>query len=132
MAEEKQAKKIAVAIVTPEGKVFEGKVDYVSVPAKSGGLGVLPRHLPVIAQLKVGIVKLIDEGKPVYVGVCRGFFEFLNDKANILTEHALLTTEENRQDTIEELKKKYDITQEITEETRKVVQAIAGLKTLRQ
>ena len=95
-------------------------------------MGVLSRHLPIIAQLKVGIVKLVDEGKPVYVGVCRGFFEFLNDKANILTEHALITTEEERQNTIEELKKKYDITQEITEETRKVVRAIAGLKTLRQ
>ena len=132
MAQEKEEKKISVNIVTPEEKIFEGKVDFIRVPAQSGNLGVLPRHVPIIAQLKIGVVKLVNNGESDYIGVCRGFFEFLNNRATILTELALPTKQEDISRTIEELRQKHDITQEITEETRKVVQAIAGLKSLRQ
>lgn len=123
--------KIKIMVVTPEGKVFEGDVDFISVPAKSGSMGILPRHVPIIAQLKTGILKLVNEGKPVYIGVCRGYFELLNSRAYVLTESAILTDPENKDAVIADLKKKHDITSEITEETKKVVEAIAGFKTLR-
>jgi F-type H+-transporting ATPase subunit epsilon len=123
--------KIKITVVTPEGKVFEGDVDFISVPAKSGSMGILPRHVPIIAQLKIGILKLVSEGKPVYIGVCRGYFELLDSRAYVLTESAILTDPDNKDAVIEELKKKHDITCEITEETKKVVEAIAGLKALR-
>jgi len=132
MADSESKKKIKVSIVTPEERIFDGEVDYIRVPAKSGSLGVLPRHIPIISQLKVGVVKLVNEGKAEYVGVCRGFFEFLYSRANILTELAMPTEYSKIKDTIEELKKKHDITQEITDETRKVFRAIAEMKTLRR
>jgi len=119
--------KIKITVVTPEGKVFEGDVDFISVPAKSGSMGILPRHVPIIAQLKTGILKLVSDGKPVYIGVCRGYFELLDSRAYVLTESAILTDSDNKDDVCAELKKKHDITNEITEETKKVVQAIAGL-----
>jgi F-type H+-transporting ATPase subunit epsilon len=122
--------KIKVTIVTPEEKVFDGWVDFISIPGRSGSMGILPRHIPVIAQLKIGIVRLVDAKDTILIGVCRGFFEFINNKANILTERAVRTSHEDSAKTIEELKKKHDITQEITEETRKVMQAIASLKSL--
>lgn len=123
--------KIKIMVVTPEGKVFEGDVDFISVPAKSGSMGILPRHVPIIAQLKTGILKLVNEGKSVYIGVCRGYFELLDSRAYVLTESAILTDPENKDAVIADLKKKHDITSEITEETKKVVEAIAGFKTLR-
>ena len=124
--------KIKITVVTPEGKIFEGDVDFISVPAKSGSMGILPRHVPIIAQLKTGILKLVSEGKPVYIGVCRGYFELVGSRANVLTESAILTDPENKDAVIADLKKKHDITSELTDETKKVVEAIAGLKTLRQ
>jgi F-type H+-transporting ATPase subunit epsilon len=132
MEQNKNKKKIKVTIVTPEKNIFEGDVDYIRVPAKSGSIGVLPRHIPIIAQLKVGVVKLVDGQKETYIGVCRGFFEFLYSRANILTELAIPSEKGRIKETIEELKKKHDITQEITDETRKVFQAIAEMKTLRR
>lgn len=123
--------KIKITVVTPEGKVFEGDVDFISVPAKSGSMGILPRHVPIIAQLKTGILKLVSEGKPTYIGVCRGYFELLDSRAYVLTERAILTDPDNKDAVIADLKKKHDITHEITEETKKVVEAIAGLKSLR-
>jgi ATP synthase F1 epsilon subunit len=123
--------KIKITVVTPEGKIFEEDVDFISVPAKSGSMGILPRHVPIIAQLNTGILKLVSDGKPVYIGVCRGYFELLDSRAYVLTERAILTDPDNKDAVIADLKKKHDITHEITEETKKVVEAIAGLKTLR-
>ena len=124
--------KISITVVTPEEKVFEGDVDFISIPAKSGSMGILPRHVPIIAQLKTGTVKLVNDAKPVYICIARGYFELLDSKAYVITERAVITDYENREKILAELKKKHDITQEITEETRKVVQAIAGLKTLKK
>ena len=118
---------IKITVVTPEGKIFEGDVDFISVPAKSGSMGILPRHVPIIAQLKIGILKLVSDGKPVYIGVCRGYFELLDSKAYVLTERAILTDPDNKDAVITELKKKHDITSDITQETKTVVEAIAGL-----
>ncbi len=131
MESKENKNKIKITVVTPEGKVFEGEVDFISIPAKSGSMGVLPRHVPIVAQLKIGILKLVNEGKPIYIGVCRGYFELLDSRAYVLTERAILTDPDNKDAVVEELKKKHDITHEITEETKKVVKAIAGLKSLR-
>jgi ATP synthase F1 epsilon subunit len=131
MAEEKQVKKIFIRVVSPEEKVFEGYADFINVPAKSGSLGILPRHAAIIAQLKTGILKIVNDSKPVYIGVCRGYFEFIENRANVITERAIITSPEKREETIAELKSKHDIIQEITEDTRKVVGALAGFKNLR-
>ncbi len=130
MNEKQQIKKIFIKVVTPEEKVFEGYVDFVSVPAKSGSLGILPRHVPIIAQLKIGILKLVNDGIPTYIGVCRGYFEFLENKANVITEKAIVTTYEKIDETLKELERQHDIIQEITDETKKVIQALASLKGL--
>ncbi len=122
--------KIFLSVITPEEKVFTGDVDFISLPAKSGSMGVLPGHIPTVARLKTGILKIINDGTTTYIGVCRGYFEIMGRKAYVLTERAIITDAENLEKTVLELKKKHDITQEITEDTKKVLQAIAGLKHL--
>ncbi len=125
-------KKISVSIVTPEEHVYDGEVNFISIPAKSGSLGILPGHLPIVCNLGVGIVKLATDRETEYIGVCWGFMEFINNRANILTERAIVTNYEQRRKTIEELKKKHDIIQEITEDTKKVIQAIASMQRLKK
>ena len=124
-------KKMQVSLVTPEENVFEGNVDSIIVPAESGSLGILPGHVPIIAQLTVGIVKLGTEEGPRYFGIQRGYIEFLFNKANILTEKVVETTFEERDQIIQKLKEKYEIVQEVTESTKKVAEAVAQLKNLK-
>lgn len=124
--------KINARIVTPEESVFEGQVDFISIPAESGSLGLLPKALPIVSRLAVGITKLVKGEKVTYVGVCRGYLEFINNKANIITERAIVTTKEEQKETIEQLNKKHNVIQEITEETKRVVKTIATIKGLRQ
>jgi F0F1-type ATP synthase epsilon subunit len=44
-------KKISVSIVTPEEHVYDGEVNFISIPAKSGSLGILPGHLYHTGQI---------------------------------------------------------------------------------
>jgi len=124
-------KKMHVSLVTPEERIFEGRVDSLIVPAESGSLGILPGHVPIIAQLAVGIVKLGTEEGPRYFGIQRGYIEFLFNKANILSERVVETTYEERDQIVQKLKEKYEIVQELTEDTKKVAEAVAQLKHLK-
>ena len=124
-------KKMQVSLVTPEENIFEGWVDSIIVPAESGSLGILPGHVPIIAQLSVGIVKLGTEEGPRYFGIQRGYIEFLFNKANILSERVVETTYEERDQIVQKLKEKYEIVQELTEGTKKVAEAVAQLKHLK-
>ncbi len=124
-------KKMQVSLVTPEEKIFEGPAGSIIVPAESGSLGILPGHVPIIAQLAVGIVKLGTEEGPRYFGIQRGYIEFLFNKANILSEKIVETTFEEREQIVRKLKEKYEIVQELTKDTRKVAEAVAQLKYLK-
>ncbi len=123
-------KKIKVSIVTPEKKVFEGEADYIGIPSVGGGLGILPDHLPIICFLDIGIVKISNGKETIQIAVCRGYLQFVKNNANIITEYALITNDEKKSEAIEELKKKHNISQEITEETKKIARATAALKNL--
>jgi len=123
-------KKIKVSIVTPEQKVFEGEADYIGIPSAGGGLGILPNHLPIICFLNIGIVRIINEKDVNLIAVCRGYLQFVGNTANIITESAVITSEENKAEVLDELHKKHNISHEITEETKKIAQATAALKTL--
>jgi len=118
--------KINVSIVTPEQDFFEGEADYIQIPSVRGSLGILPGHVPIICFLDLGIVKIENEKKPVLFAVARGYLQFVRNKAVILTEAALKTDESKKDEAIEELGEKHNISLEITQETKKVAQATAA------
>ena len=51
-------KTIKVSVVTPDGPVYDSDVEMVSTKAKSGELGILPGHIPLVAPLEIGAVRL--------------------------------------------------------------------------
>jgi F-type H+-transporting ATPase subunit epsilon len=82
-------KTIQVSVVTPDGPVFEGNAKMVSAKAKSGELGVLPGHIPLVAPLTISAVRVHDvDGKTQYVAVSGGFIEVRPEKVTILAEAA--------------------------------------------
>ena len=78
-------KRLRVELVTPEGPVFVEDARMVVVPGRAGELGVLPRHIPLIAQLKPGetrIRTLDDEWLSYATGA--GYFKIQHDRASVL------------------------------------------------
>ena len=82
-------KTIQVSVVTPDGPVFEGNAKMVSAKAKSGELGILPGHIPLVAPLTISAVRVHEvDGKTQYVAVSGGFIEVRPEKVTILAEAA--------------------------------------------
>ncbi|MDZ5471817.1 F0F1 ATP synthase subunit epsilon [Bacillus sp. 31A1R] len=81
-------KTIQVSVVTPDGPVYESDVEMVSLKAQSGELGVLPGHIPMVAPLQIGAVRLKNGGNTKYVAVSGGFVEVRPDKVSILAQSA--------------------------------------------
>ncbi|WP_100332467.1 F0F1 ATP synthase subunit epsilon [Bacillus xiapuensis] len=82
-------KTVKVSIVTPDGPVYESDVEMVSAKAKSGDIGILPGHIPMVAPLQVGAVRLTKgAGEPELVAISGGFLEVRPDQVTILAQAA--------------------------------------------
>ncbi|MHC0036512.1 F0F1 ATP synthase subunit epsilon [Pseudoneobacillus sp. C159] len=82
-------KTIHVSVVTPDGPVYESDVEMVSTKAQGGELGILPGHIPMVAPLQIGVVRLkLSGGKTEFVAVSGGLLEVRPDKVTILAQSA--------------------------------------------
>jgi F-type H+-transporting ATPase subunit epsilon len=81
-------KTIKVSVVTPDGPVYESDVEMVSTKAKSGELGILPGHIPMVAPLAIGTVRLKRDGNTEQVAVTGGFLEVRPEKVTVLAQAA--------------------------------------------
>jgi len=76
-------------IVSPEELLFKDEVQFVVVPELDGDLGVLRNHAPLIAALKIGILRYTDsDGAIKKMAVSGGFMEVMSNEARILAETA--------------------------------------------
>lgn len=79
-----------VKVVTPEGVAFEGSVRELELPSVSGGLGVLARRSPVVADLKVGQVRAqLEDGTWQAWATQEGFAQASNSTATVVVEDAI-------------------------------------------
>lgn len=81
---------IKVSVVTPDGPVYESDVEMVITKAQSGELGILPGHIPMVAPLEIGVVRLFKSGskEEELVAVSGGFLEVRPEKVTILAQAA--------------------------------------------
>jgi len=75
-------------IVTPDKLLVRDDADQVQIPGKSGYLGILPGHAPLITELMIGEISYIRAGTTHYFAVAWGFAEVLPDKVTILADSA--------------------------------------------
>lgn len=75
-------------IVTPERLLVSAAAEEIQIPGKSGYLGILPGHAPLITELAVGEIAYRAEGQVKRLAVAWGFAEVLPDKVTILAETA--------------------------------------------
>jgi F-type H+-transporting ATPase subunit epsilon len=81
-------KTMKVSVVTPDGPVYDSDVEMVSTKALTGELGILPGHIPMVAPLEIGAVRLKKEGKTDFIAVSGGFLEVRPDQVTVLAQAA--------------------------------------------
>ena len=75
-------------IVTPEKMLVKDQAEEMQIPGKSGYLGILPGHAPLITELGVGEMTYRKGGETHRFVVAWGFAEVLPDRVTILAEKA--------------------------------------------
>jgi F-type H+-transporting ATPase subunit epsilon len=77
-----------IEIVTPEKLVVKDVAEEAQIPGKSGYLGILPGHAPLITELAVGEITYKSAGTTKHISVAWGFAEVLPTRVTILAETA--------------------------------------------
>lgn len=81
-------KKLTVSIVTPDGPILEAEYDMVVCEAESGELGILPGHIPLVAPLTIGLVRLKHENSEDRLAINGGLLEVRPESITILAQSA--------------------------------------------
>ncbi|MBT3392430.1 MAG: ATP synthase F1 subunit epsilon [Elusimicrobiaceae bacterium] len=88
------AKKLKLAIVTPQKQIVQrDDIDFVSIPAHNGGMGILPGHLQCVVKLEPGILTYKADKKDEEFAVMGGFAEVLDNVVSVFAESAELASE---------------------------------------
>lgn len=82
------ADSINLKITTPERIVFEGYVDEVVLPTQMGEIGILPHHIPMVALLKAGELRIKQAQKILFLAVSGGFIEVRPKQVIVLADTA--------------------------------------------
>jgi len=95
------AEKIEFDLVAPEQLLFAEQVDMVVVPGGDGDFGVLPRHAPMIATVRPGVITVYEGGtgnrRPTErIFVAGGFAEVTPERVTVLAEQAIRVADIDR------------------------------------
>jgi F-type H+-transporting ATPase subunit epsilon len=79
-----------VDIVSAEAGIFSGTVEMVFAPGVMGELGIMPRHSPLLTQLRPGEVRVVKAGgQEEFFYVSGGMIEIQPHVVTILADTAL-------------------------------------------
>ena len=81
---------LSLEVATPERELVRELVSEVQVPGKSGYMGILPGHAPLMGILGIGMLTYVSvsDGKKRYLSIHQGFLEVLEDHVRVLADVA--------------------------------------------
>jgi F-type H+-transporting ATPase subunit epsilon len=80
---------LTLEIVTPEARVYSETVDTVVIPTLEGEVGILPGHIPLVAQVNAGELRATKDGVTQFLVVGGGFAQVTGEKVSILADSAI-------------------------------------------
>ncbi len=85
---------LRVKIITPKEIAYDGTALAVTIPAEKGEMQVYQGHIPVLARIVKGIVRVENSGaKPLCFAVDEGFFCVTQDEVSLLIDALHLATD---------------------------------------
>lgn len=80
---------LTLEIVTPDARVYSDTIDSVVIPTVEGEVGILPGHIPLLAQVEHGELRVSKGADTQLLAVSGGFVEVEGDRVHVLAEHAI-------------------------------------------
>ena len=96
---------LTLEIVTPDARVYTDTIDTVVIPTVEGEVGILPGHIPLLAQVEHGELRVSKGTEVQHLAISGGFVEVEGDRVHVLAEHAI-TEEKIDEKAVEEALKR--------------------------
>lgn len=77
---------LRLRIIAPDRLVYEGEVEFVTLPGTVGSFTVLDNHAPIISSLETGKITYRDANGNADVMVKSGFAEVQNNVLSVCVE----------------------------------------------
>jgi len=78
---------MVVEIITPDAKLFEGKVISIKLPGTNGGFEILNNHAPIISTLTAGKISITsNNGQKESFEIQGGVIEMQNNMIIVLAD----------------------------------------------
>ena len=82
--------KFSVEVLTPEGEVFSGDVIQLSTKTVTGEIGILARHVPILAALDPSLLRLkVSDSETIRYAQSHGTLQVFANHAQVLLEQAI-------------------------------------------
>lgn len=88
MAEASSSSSLKLVVVTPERRVLETPCDWVSIPAYSGYVTILPKHTPLISLSAIDELVYQNGTKTAKLALAGGVFEIFENVITVLADSA--------------------------------------------
>ena len=128
-------------LTTPERVAVRAKIRQVSIPTTEGEITVLPDHLPLVAPIRAGELRLVDEkGEEMILAVSGGFvtvhpdnrLAILADTAERAEELDFKAIEEAVKRAEQVLAEKHDDAERFADATAHLAREMARWKVVRK
>ena len=78
-----------IIVSTHQGNLYNEEVDYIVVHSSTDGeFAIMHDHVPVIAVMDSGYVKLVKDKEELYVVVVSGVLDYHDNQATVLVQEA--------------------------------------------
>jgi len=81
--------KLNFSLVSPERELYSGEVDQVDIPGTEGDLGVFPNHSPLMAAIRTGTIRVVENEVETKFFVQGGFADVTPSGLTVLAEKAV-------------------------------------------
>jgi len=83
------ANSLKLEIVTPEGTIYSGDVEMVTLPGVVGQMGIYPQHVPLMTQMVPGELIVRKDGRDLLIATGEGLIEVTASRVAVLTDLAV-------------------------------------------
>jgi F-type H+-transporting ATPase subunit epsilon len=82
---------VQIEIISPDKKIYSGKINLVQVPGSKGSFEVLNNHAPIVSTLEKGTIRLVPEHEPEeFFEIEGGIIEVKKNKIIVLVESMMM------------------------------------------
>ena len=81
---------LTVKVITPSKVIWDQSVSEVILPSRTGQLGILPGHVPILTALDIGVMRVRADKDWISISVTGGFAEVEKNQVKVLVNSAQL------------------------------------------